>query len=137
MTTPPARGDPAGQATVFVVVLVPLLLLCAGLVLDGGTALAANVRLYGDADAAARVGAQRLDLAAYRRTGRLRLDGPPAIAAARQMLRARGDTGQVTVAGNRITVTATTSARTELLRLAGLTHVTVHAIGAARPVRGD
>ena len=132
--TPP--GQPPGQATVFVVVMIPALLVFAGLVLDGGTALAATIRLYGDADAAARAGAQQLDLATYRTSGRLRLDPPRAASAARRLLATAGDTGHVAVNGDQVTVTAATIVPTRLLSLAGLTHLTVHATGSAHPVRG-
>lgn len=135
MTTTRAHGQD-GQTTAFVVTMIGTLLLCAGLVLDGGLVLAARTRLIGDADAAARAGAQELDLAAYRTTGRLQLDPARAATAARARLRAAGEHGQVTITGDQVHVTAATTVHTQLLRIAGLSEITVHAGGTAHPVRG-
>jgi Flp pilus assembly protein TadG len=55
-----------GAATVLLLVLTPALLGLAGLVLDGGTALAARQRSADLAEQAARAGADRLDTDALR-----------------------------------------------------------------------
>ena len=125
-----------GQATVFVLALIPALLLCAGLVWDGGQAIAANLRLYGDADAAARAAAQHLDLVTYRRTGRVRLNPDSAAQAGRRVLHAAGDSGQVRISGNQVTVTARTTVATQIISFSGLTRHTVHATSTAHPVHG-
>jgi len=44
-------------------------MLVAGLVIDGGLGLAAEVRATDEAQSAARAGAQAIDLAAYRQAG--------------------------------------------------------------------
>jgi putative Flp pilus-assembly TadE/G-like protein len=62
-----------GRVSAFVLITFTALLLTAGLVLDGGNALAAKSRAIGIAEEAARTGGQRLDLAAVR-AGR-----PPAL----------------------------------------------------------
>ena len=59
--------------TAFVVVLTIGIFTLAGLTLDGGLALAAKVRANGQAEAAARAGAQAIDLGAYRASGALHL----------------------------------------------------------------
>lgn len=111
----PVLVDEDGQVTAFAVVMTVNLLLCAGLVLDGGQALAARVRLIGVAQEAARAGAQQLDLTTYRKTGQAMLD-PPRAAAAH--------------------VELTAQVPTQLLSIAGLTRLRVHASGTASPVRG-
>lgn len=131
-----SRRNERGQATVFVIVLVPALLLCAGLVWDGGRAISADLRLTSDSDAAARAAAQQLDLDTYRRTGRVRLSPNAAARAGQRVLHTAGDTGQVTVTGGQVTVTARTTVAPQILSAGGLTRLTLHATSTARPVRG-
>ena len=130
------RDDQDGRVTAFVVVIVTALILFAGLVLDGGLALAAKVRALGEAQEAARAGAQKIDLVAYRTSGTLRLAPQQASAAAQSYLAAAGHTGSVSIAGNTITVTVTISQPTELLDLIGIGSITVTATGQAQPQRG-
>ena len=73
-------GTDSGQVTAFVVVMAAALVLMIGLVLDGGLTLAARERALGEAQEAARAGAQAVNLATYRQDGNLVLD--PAQAAA-------------------------------------------------------
>lgn len=133
---PRLRQDERGQVTAFVVVIVTAILLFAGLVLDGGLALAAKVRALGEAQEAARAGAQEIDLAAYRANGLLRLAPQQANAAARNYLAAAGHNGTVSVAGNTVRVTVTVSQPTQLLGLIGISSSTVTATGEAQPQRG-
>ncbi|MGH8922355.1 MAG: pilus assembly protein TadG-related protein, partial [Actinomycetes bacterium] len=53
-----------GRVSAFVVTVLVAILALAGLTLDGGLALADKVRANGQAEAAARAGAQALDLGA-------------------------------------------------------------------------
>jgi hypothetical protein len=128
--------DESGRVTAFVVIIVTSVLLFAGLVLDGGLALAAKVRALGEAQEAARAGAQEIDLAAYRANGTLRLEPQQASAAARNYLAAAGHTGTVSIAGNTVHVTVTISQSTQLLPLIGIGSITVTAAGQAQPQRG-
>ncbi|HEX5115996.1 MAG TPA: pilus assembly protein TadG-related protein [Pseudonocardiaceae bacterium] len=128
--------DQSGRVTAFVIIMVTAILLFAGLVLDGGLALAAKVRAVGEAQEAARAGAQEIDLAAYRATGTLRLLPQQASAAARSYLAAAGHSGSVSVAGNTVNVTVTISQPTELLGLIGIGSITVTGAGQAQPQRG-
>ncbi|GAB3474250.1 TadE/TadG family type IV pilus assembly protein [Amycolatopsis cihanbeyliensis] len=128
--------DQDGRVTAFVVIIVTAILLFAGLVLDGGLALAAKIRALGEAQEAARAGAQEIDLAAYRTDGTLRLAPYQASAAARDYLAAAGRTGSVSVAGNTVNVTVTVSQSTQLLDLVGIGSITVTASGHAEPQRG-
>ncbi len=126
----------SGQVTPFVVVFAVALLLMAGLVIDGGLALAAKVRAVDEAQAAARAGAQALDLRAYRLSNTVVLDPARAAAAARAYLAATGDSGQVRVAGDRVIVTVSIAQSTQILGLVGLHSLTVTGSGAATAVRG-
>lgn len=125
--------DQHGQVTAFVVVLATACLLFAGLVLDGGLALAAKTRAIGQAQAAARAGAQELDLSAYRATGEFRLDPTQAHAAAQRYLTTVDGTGTVAVTGNTVAVTVTVRVPTQLLGLVGINEITVTGHGHAEP----
>jgi hypothetical protein len=122
-----------GAVTVFVVVLFAAFVMFGGLVLDGGGALADKTSAMGIAQEAARAGAQQLDLAAFRRSGTVRLLHDPAVAAARSYLARAGATGTVTVEGNTVTVTVTVVHRTQLLGVVGLDALTVSGTGSAHP----
>jgi len=132
------RADDDGQASVFVVILATAVVMFAGLLLDGGLALAAQVRALGEAQEAARAGAQALDLNAYRTTGTVRLLPDEARTRARTHLThtGTGDTGTVTVTDNTVTVTVTAHQHTQLLGFLGLDTLTVTATGTARPAHG-
>jgi Flp pilus assembly protein TadG len=132
----PRWREESGQVTPFVVVFVAALLLMAGLVIDGGLALAAKVRAIDEAQAAARAGAQSLDLRAYRTRNTVVLDPVRAAVAARAYLTATGDSGQVRVAGDQVFVTVTIAQPTQILGLVGLHSLTVTGSGTATAVRG-
>ncbi len=125
-----------GRVTAFVVVLMTGILALAGIGLDGGLALAAKVRAVGQAEAAARAGAQAVDLAEYRDTGHLRLVPDRAVAAAESYLSAAGATGEVSVHADTVVVGVTAIHRTRLLGLVGITDLTVHGEARAHPQRG-
>ncbi|MFE3206464.1 pilus assembly protein TadG-related protein [Embleya sp. NPDC059237] len=135
-----ARGaDPSGDAgriTAFVAALIAGLMLCAGLVLDGGLALAAKTDALDAAQEAARSGAQALDLAAARGTGPAVVDAARGRQAALDSLAAAGYRGTVTVAGARVTVHVTHRQRTQILTLAGVSEITVTATASAEAQRG-
>ncbi|APU15276.1 Tad domain-containing protein [Actinoalloteichus fjordicus] len=126
-----------GRVTAFVVTLVLAVLTLAGLALDGGLALAASVRAAGQAQSAARAGAQALDLAAFRDSGTLRLVPARAAADAHDHLDRVGTTGVVSASEAEVTVTVTDSHRTQLLNLIGISELPVRGEGTALPERGD
>jgi hypothetical protein len=130
------RNDERGQVTAFVVVMVGALLLVAGLVIDGGLALAAEVRATDEAQSAARAGAQAIDLATYRQSGSVTLDPTAAAQAAESYLDTTGDSGQVVVAGDLITVTVRVAQPTQILGIVGLHTLTASATASATSVRG-
>lgn len=130
------RSDEDGRVTAFVVIVVTAVLAFGGLVLDGGLALAAKVQALGEAQEAARAGAQEIDLTAYRTDGTLRLEPQQASAAAHAYLAAAGQSGTVSVAGNTVNVTVTISQPAQLLNLVGIGSISVTATGQAEPQRG-
>ncbi|WP_245594311.1 hypothetical protein [Actinospica robiniae] len=116
-----------GFATAFTVVLAITLLVCAGLLLDGGLALSGKVTALDEAQEAARTGAQAINLVTFRATGQTVLDPQAAATAAKDYLAGTGDTGTVQVSGNTVAVTVTHTQRTQLLNLADIKTITVHA----------
>ncbi|MCM0621272.1 TadE/TadG family type IV pilus assembly protein [Nocardioides bruguierae] len=131
----PDRDD-RGTATVFVIGLALALMAVAGLVLDGGLALNARMKVADDAEQAARAGAQQIDLATLRSSsGVLRIDGGLARARAQEYLVGRGYTvGSVDVAGDSVTVSATETVPTRVLSLLGIDSLTVSATATAEAV---
>ncbi|MCI2420080.1 pilus assembly protein TadG-related protein [Saccharopolyspora sp. K220] len=128
--------DEHGRVTAFVVLITTACLLFAGLVLDGGLALAAKTKAIGHAQEAARAGAQELDLAAYRASGDARLHPSAAQAAARRYLSAVGATGTVTADATTVRVHIDAQQRTHILGLIGLGEIAVSADGQAHPDQG-
>jgi hypothetical protein len=66
--------DERGSATVFVIGFALILFLCAGLVIDGGLAINKRMRIADDAEQAARIGADSIDVNEFRRTETLKID---------------------------------------------------------------
>jgi hypothetical protein len=120
-----------GMVTAFVVIFTVALVVMAGLVLDGGLALSAKVQAIDDAQAAARAGAQAIDIPLYRSTGQITLDPAQATTDAERYLTQAGHAGTVEVNGEQVTVTVTISQRTQILSLAGIGHLTVSGTGTA------
>jgi hypothetical protein len=125
-----------GSVTAFVVVLTIGILALAGLTLDGGLALAGKVKANGEAEAAARAGAQAINLDDYRNTGSLRLAPGEAVADAQRYLSTVGASGAVIVSGDTVTVMITATEHTQLLELVGISSLTVHGVGSAHPQFG-
>lgn len=126
----------SGQITAFVLVLTSTLVMMAGLVFDGGLVLSARARALGQAQEAARAGAQAIDLQAYRSRGLLVLDPVRARTAAQAYLTAANADGQVSINGQYVTVAIHHRQRTQILSAIGLTSLSVRAVGQAHPVRG-
>ena len=126
------RGD-RGSATPWALGGVVMGLLAAGLVFDGGGAMAAKVEAWDVAQQAARSGADEIDLATLRTTGNVQLDPVAAQAAAYEWLARAGAEGTVVATTDQVTVTVTTTAPTVLLAAVGINTYTVSATGAAEP----
>ena len=130
------RRPESGQVTAFVVVMATALILCAGLVIDGGLTLAAKIRATDEAQSASRAGAEQINLATYRSSGAIVLDSSQATIAAERYLASTGDHGQVAVNGNTVTVTVVAIQPTQILGIVGLHSLTVSATATASAFRG-
>lgn len=122
-----------GNATAFVVVLVPALIAVAGLVLDLGLAMSARVHALAVAEEAARAGAGALDPVQLRHGGRPSLDPQRAQAAARSYLAGVGESGTVSATANLVTVTVNLRQPAELLRLVGVNSFNIAGTATAVP----
>jgi len=132
---PRPHRDERGTATAFVVGMAVVLLACAGLVVDGGTALNARMRLADDVEQAARAGAQEIDVATLRDSGDLVLDRGKAEERARVYLLGRGYTvGSVHADQDTVQVSATYQEPTRLLSLINVNSFTVEASATAEAV---
>lgn len=128
-----------GAATIFVLAFAIVLLVMAGLVVDGGLALNARQRVADDVEQAARAGSQNLDMVALRDRGQVRIDPVPAEEAATTFLVKRGYPQggiRVTATGNEVTAWAQIQQPTALLSLVFIRSFTVSAQGQARPAVG-
>ena len=128
--------DDSGQVTAFVAIIALALVLFAGLVLDAGLALSAKVQALDAAQAAARAGAQQLNLTLYRERNIAELDPSRAEAAARGWLRSAGLDGTVSATTVTVTVTVNRTSHTQLLQLIGVTTLHVSATATATAIQG-
>ncbi|MFI2030546.1 pilus assembly protein TadG-related protein [Streptomyces buecherae] len=127
----PGAGNDRGQVTAFTIGVFAALWLFAGIVVDGGLALAGKARALDVAQEAARTGAQQLDAGQLRRGEGVRLVRGQAEAAARAYVVSAGDSATASVKGRAVTVRVTHRQRTQILRLIGLRTLTVHATSTA------
>jgi Flp pilus assembly protein TadG len=129
-------GGDAGQMTPFAVLMTIALLAVAGLVLDAGLALSEKVRALDIAQAAARAGAQELDLYKYRTSNVAELDPARAASAARAWLASAGVEGEATATITTVTVTVRRTSDTQLLQIVGVRQLAVSATATATAVQG-
>src|SRR5436190_7104446 len=129
MSRPPADR---GQVTAFVVFLAFALILCAGLVVDGGHLSAATRDARNAAASAARAGAQALDVRAFRVDDARALDPRTATTKAATYLAAAGYQGSVAIKDDTVTVTVTIHVPMLLLNVVGVPPRTVTVTEAAR-----
>lgn len=127
-------ADDRGSATIWMVGVTACAFLMVGLVLDGGAMLRSRSDAFATAAAAARVGAQQLDPSAAVE-GHVILDPIAAEQAALEYLAANGVTGTVTVNEDTVSVSVTTTARLQLLRIVGGDTVTFDASADATAVK--
>lgn len=129
---PRGRRDERGAATAFVVGMTVVLLACAGLVVDGGTALNARMKLADDVEQASRAGAQAIDEVELRQNGRLRLNVPEADRRARSFITGLGyPSPVVNVDATSVTVAAEDRVSTRLLGLIGINSFDINASATA------
>jgi Flp pilus assembly protein TadG len=128
-----------GSLLLYLLPVALVLLLFAGLVFDGGTALAARGRAADLAAQAARASANALSPASLRAGGpvTLRIDPLAAQAAGQRVLAAGGATGTITVQGpDVVVVTATVPDRTAILSAIGIHDASGTATASATAVHG-
>src|SRR6478609_4941534 len=130
-------GD-RGSVTAYLLIMTVALVGLAGLVLDGGAALAARGRAADPAHQAARAGADAVDDQSLRSTtpGGLTADPAAARRAAAAVLAAADVTGDVTVTGTTVTVTARATKPTAILAIVGINQVGGTATATAMPLHG-
>jgi Flp pilus assembly protein TadG len=132
MTTRKERGS----ASIFVIGMSLVLLVCAGLVVDGGLAINARMRVADDAEQAARVGADSIDVTQLRGGGDLVIDTGLAQQRAASYLRDRGYVSgqyQVDTDGNAVIVQVQDTSDTALLKLVNIKDFVVNGRATAEP----
>ena len=127
--------DQDGSLSAFVVLLLVAMMALLGLVVDGGSALAARQSAADEAEQAARAGAGALSVEALR-AGALQLDPSAAVAAAESFARAAGYPGTATVSGGVVTVRIRFRVPTEVLGIIGIDSLPVSAQASAVDVQG-
>ena len=130
-----------GAVSVYVVIIAAVLMLLAGLCIDGGRVLNTRATLADTAEQAARAGAQRVQVGELRRSGAVVFDAREARAAANAYLSSAGGTGaagsDVTTTGNTVTVTMEKDVPTFMLSLVGLSTVHITVSGSAEAETGS
>lgn len=127
-----------GSVALFMALFTVGMLAMAGLVVDGGTALASRGRAHDVAQQAARAGADALSAASLRglSPAALRIDPGRARSAAQTYLSAAGATGSVSVGLDTVTVTAHIPARATILNAFGVSDLSGDAEATATIVHG-
>ena len=127
-----------GSITAYLLITTVAIFAFAGLVLDGGAALAAHGRAADVAQQAARAGADALDETSLRSVTSAGLTANPAAArtAAGRVLAAAGVTGDVAVNGSSVTVTARVTQPAAILSIVGISEVGGTATATAVPLHG-
>lgn len=127
-----ARNQRGMSLSSFVVLVIPALLIVAGLVVDGGAQAVAARRAELVASAAARAAA---DATATDRLAGRKPDSGAAIAAAQGVLTASGDVeGHVELVGGRVRVTTSSGADAVFLSLIGIQRLPAHGSAEAELV---
>ena len=134
------RREETGSTSVFAICVAAVLMLLAGLCVDGGRVLNARATLTDTAEQAARAGAQKVQLGGLRQSGAVTLDPAAARAAATTYLASTGSAGaasaSVTTTGDTVTVTAEEDVPTFMLSLVGMPTVHITVTGSAEAESG-
>ena len=134
------RREETGSTSVFAICVAAVLMLLAGLCVDGGRVLNARATLTDTAEQAARAGAQKVQLGGLRQSGAGTLDPAAARAAATTYLASTGSAGaasaSVTTTGDTVTVTAEEDVPTFMLSLVGMSTVHITVTGSAEAESG-
>ena len=123
-----------GSVSVYVVIIASALMLMAGLCVEGGRVLNARSTMADQAEQAARVGVQQLNMEKLRGSGVAATDPSAASSAARSYLARTGDaqTSTVKASSDRVSVTVERDVPTTMLRLVGIPSIHVSVTGEAR-----
>ncbi|MBI2169360.1 MAG: hypothetical protein HYU28_07660 [Actinobacteria bacterium] len=128
--------DERGMVTATVVIFTVALLAVTGLVFDGGNVLAARRRAFNEAEAAARAGAQAVDVDVLRAGEGVVLDAEDARQHALSYLASIGRSGEVSVAGDVVRVRLALRQDLSILGAFGVGPLTVTGDAEARAVSG-
>jgi len=129
-----SRCEERGSATVWMIGVTVSTFALVALVLDGGAMLRARSDAFSVAGAAARVGAQQLDPDAAVE-GLTVLDPIAAERAVMDYLNDVGVAGRASVAGDTVTVTVSSEAELQMLRLVGGDTVSFDATATVEAVK--
>lgn len=131
------RRGQRGSATIFMLGFATVLMVGAGIVIDGGLALNKRSQLTDDTEQAARSAANAIDIPALRESQVIRIDPDQATAVATNFLSERGYTDiSVVVDGNEVTTSAQTTVDTAILSLIGINTFTIRGEATAVPQIG-
>lgn len=131
-------GQDRGAVALYMALIMVGLLVMAGLVVDGGAAIAARGRAADVAEQAARAGADALSPTSLRGPNptTLALNPAAAQAAATRVLALAGASGQVEVNGLQVSVTAHVPRRAAILSAVGVNDLTGTATATATVLHG-
>lgn len=133
----PAERDEVGGASVLVVLLAVGLMVAAGLVIDGGYALAERRQAMNQAEQAARVASDQLSEAGLR-SGVTSVRASEARSAAQSYLASAGANGNVAInSAGRVTVTVRSDYRPAVLSMVGVPPIGVSATATAVSIDED
>ncbi|MHB8262491.1 MAG: pilus assembly protein TadG-related protein [Acidimicrobiales bacterium] len=123
--------------TAFVAVISFSLFVLVGLVVDGGSAIAADRGAYGIAEQAARAGAGQISISKLRSTGMITLNAGRAVRVAEAYAAAGGHPGTASVSGDTVTVSISYSRPTAIISLIGINNLHISATASAENVKGS
>ncbi|WP_405055954.1 pilus assembly protein TadG-related protein [Kribbella sp. NBC_01505] len=131
------RRSQRGSATIFMLGFATVLMVGAGIVIDGGLALNKRSQLTDDTEQAARSAANAIDIPYLRSTGVVQVDPAQASAVGSGFLAERGYTDiSVSVNGNEVTASAQSTVDTAILSLIGINTFTIRGQATAVPQIG-
>lgn len=134
-----AIADEQGSATVWLLLLLPVLFLFAGLVLDGGRVITARQNAANLAEQGARRAIDRLDVATFRADsviGAVQAVAAQEAACADMPATVTACTAMATPDGQ-VRVQLSLRTNTAVLAAIGISQITVTGTGTARPAVGD
>ena len=127
----------SGSLTVFVAIISLALFVMVGLVVDGGSALAADRSAYSVAEQAARAGAGQISISQLRSKGIVALNDSKAVNAAVSYAAAAGLPATAYVSGSTVIVHISYSRPTTIISLIGIDSLHITATASAQNVEGS